>query len=203
MHGQSGAGLPQHPSDWHCPPPTYGMAAWGAPPHPPTCQVWPLASHPAWAWRPGLLRGGPAPPPAPRPAGSGPPPHPPPTPSPCTRRRRRGRPQSPTAASRSEGRRARGDGPESLTVLLWRCGHVQYSAWQYQLSTKTPSPHPPSPHSRLDVAKTTFQAGQTCMHICEHLHRAGVRSEAPRRQQHVPRGEGGPLTAAASHHPPG
>lgn len=30
------------------------------------------------------------------------------------------------------------------------------------------------------------------MHICEHLHRAGVRSEAPRRQQRAPRGEGGP-----------
>lgn len=56
---------------------------------------------------------------------------PPPTPVPCTRRRR--------------GRGPRGDGPESLTVLLWRCGHVQYSAWQYQLSTKTPLPTPLTP----------------------------------------------------------
>lgn len=64
---------------------------------------------------PTLRRRGPAPPPGPAPRGA----------APCTRRR--------------------GDGPESLTVLQWRCGHVQYSAWQYQLSTKTPLPTPLTP----------------------------------------------------------
>lgn len=99
---------------------TLWPSMWGTPPCHPCAR-----RGPSPRTRPSHRRG-PAPrlPPAPRGA-------PPPTPVLCTRRRR--------------GRGPRGDGPESLTVLLWRCGHVQYSAWQYQLSTKTPLPTPLTP----------------------------------------------------------
>lgn len=106
-------------------PPVAGTAlrpsARGTPSCPPVCRARPLTSHPAEPPAGGQPRA--CPPPRGEP--------PPPTPVPCTRRRR--------------GRGPRGDGPESLTVLLWRCGHVQYSAWQYQLSTKTPLPTPLTP----------------------------------------------------------
>lgn len=68
----------------------------------------------------------------------------------------------------------RGDGPESLTVLQRRCGHVQYSAWQYQLSTKTPLPTPltPQPATRSQDHVPSWSD----MHAyCEHLHWAARR----------------------------
>lgn len=84
VHGQSGAGLPQHPGDWHRPPLTYGVAARAASPRPPTCRARPLASHPAPTWRPGPLQGAsPAACPPPRgepPSPSTHPPTPPPRP---------------------------------------------------------------------------------------------------------------------------
>lgn len=102
---------------WHCPP-ALGMGSAVVPTHVPGA-----APH----LTPGRATAGGQPRACPPPRGE----PPPPTPVPCTRRRR--------------GRGPRGDGPESLTVLLWRCGHVQYSAWQYQLSTKTPLPTPLTP----------------------------------------------------------
>lgn len=54
-------------------------------------------------------------------------------------------PAAATAATRKGAQAPRGTALKSLTVLLRRCGHVQYSAWQYQLSTKTPLPTPLTP----------------------------------------------------------
>lgn len=131
---QSEAAVPQRPGDWRALAPMAWRCGGLRPAQPPAGRG-SLSSHLARR-RHRRPRGPAPPPPAPRPAGSGPLHTPPPPPAAATA----------AAASRLErGAGPAGNGPESLTVLLRRCGHVQYSAWQYQLSTKTPLPTPLTP----------------------------------------------------------